>query len=118
MKLFIDECVYRIALDALRSWGHDTMTVQEAGLSGETDERIFTFAINEGRVLVTSDSDFSNIRYYRPSDHAGIIFLKVRSNIIPQVHKILQTVLKELTQGDFSQTLVIVDRNKYRIRRG
>jgi hypothetical protein len=34
MNLFADECVYKVTVDLLRSWGHDVLTAQEVGLAG------------------------------------------------------------------------------------
>jgi len=46
-----------------RSWGHDVLTAQDAGLAGKSDEEILAYAIMHERVLITIDMDFSNIRH-------------------------------------------------------
>jgi len=117
MKLFADECVYQKTIEAIQSWGHDITTTRDVGLSGESDEQIFAYAVKEGRILVTADLDFSNIRYYPPKEHWGIIVLKVRPAILPQVHTVLKTLLEHASQEYFAKALVVVDRNKYRVRR-
>ena len=118
MKLFADECVYRVTVEALRSWGHDVVTTQEANLVGEADAIQLQEAISQGRILITADLDFSNIRRYPPANHNGIIVLKIRPKILNEVHALLKKLVETISQENLNQTLVIVDRNKYRVRRG
>jgi predicted nuclease of predicted toxin-antitoxin system len=116
MNIFADECVYKVTVDRLRSWGHDVLTAQEAGLAGKPDEEILAYAIRYERVLITIDMDFSNIRHYTPKSHKGIIVAKIRPRNANQVHKVLEHLLNNIEAGRLSKSLVIVDQNKYRIR--
>ena len=52
----------------------DCSTTGEAGLIEATDDEQLDFAIQEQRVLVTSDRDFVRINQQRPN-HFGIILL-------------------------------------------
>jgi predicted nuclease of predicted toxin-antitoxin system len=117
MRLFVDECVYAITTQALRSWGHDVVTAQEAGLDNHPDEELLAFAVPERRILISIDMDFSNVRHYVPADHQGIMILKVRPSVIQQVHDVLKQFLENHKEEEIHQTLVIIDRNKVRIRR-
>ncbi len=117
MKILADECVYFLTSKALREWGHNVVTAQEIGLSGAPDEAILRSAFEEKRLLVTNDLDFSNIRHYPPDRHYGIIVLKIRPHTLIDVHYVLKNFLESTTQEELTQTLVIVDRNKYRLRR-
>lgn len=51
MNIFADECVYKVTVVLLRSWGHDVFTAQEAGLAGKPDEEIVAYATVHERVL-------------------------------------------------------------------
>ncbi len=117
MKLFADECVYKKTVEATQSWGHDITTAHAVGLSGKSDQEIFNYSIREGRILLTADLDFSNIRYYPPGEHLGIIVLKIKPAVLSQVHSVLIRLFAETSQDYFANALVIVDRNKYRVRR-
>ncbi len=117
MRLFADECVYRVTTETIRGWGYNVITAQEENLAGEDDEVLLQQAIRQGRVLITNDLDFCNIRHYPPSDHCGIIVLKIRPYILNKVHTVLNRFLESTAQQTVDQTLVIVDRNKYRVRR-
>jgi predicted nuclease of predicted toxin-antitoxin system len=116
MNIFADECVYKVTVDFLRSWGHDVLTAQEVGLEGKPDEDILAYATLHERVLITIDMDFSNIRHYPPKSHRGIIVAKIRPRNANAVHKVLEYLLNNIDTERLSKSLVIVDRNKYRIR--
>ncbi len=116
MNLFADECVYKITVDLLRSWGHDVLTAQEVGLSGKPDEEILAYAVRHERVLITIDMDFSNIRHYTPESHRGIIVAKIRPRNADAVHKVLQHLLNNIKPDRLNTSLVIIDQTKYRIR--
>lgn len=61
MRFLIDEClsvrVARLLVDA----GHDAIHVAACDLAGEPDERVLGKAAEEGRVLVSADTDFGEI---------------------------------------------------------
>lgn len=116
MNIFADECVYKVTVALLRSWGHDVLTAQDVELAGRSDEEILAYAIRHERVLITIDMDFSNIRHYPPKSHKGIIVAKIRPRNADAVHRVLKHLLSNIEPGRLSKSLVIVDQNKYRIR--
>lgn len=117
MKFLADECVYCVTVKALRNWGHDVLTVQEVGLIGHENGDILTYAVGTGRILITNDIHFSNIIVYPPTQHLGIIVLKIRPRILDRVHAVLFRFLDTIDQEGMKGTLVIIDRNKYRVRK-
>ncbi|MBT9169700.1 MAG: hypothetical protein DDT18_00035 [Actinobacteria bacterium] len=58
---------------------HDAKTVNEQQLQGTKDPLLIDICKSENRVLVSLDTDFSNITTYAPRDFSGIIVLKVGS---------------------------------------
>ena len=116
MKFLADECVYLVTVLALRKLGHAVITAHEAGLDGQPDEQILEYAQKENRILLTADLDFSNIRRYPPKSYCGIIVLKIRPHNAHEVHTTLRHFLATASEASVWKTLVIVDRNKYRVR--
>jgi predicted nuclease of predicted toxin-antitoxin system len=116
MNIFADECVYKVTVDLLRSWGHDVLTAQDVELVGKPDEEILAYATMHKRVFITIDMDFSNIRHYSPKSHTGIIVAKIRPRTADAVHKVPEHLLSHIESERLSKSLVIVDQNKYRIR--
>ena len=66
MKFYLDEHIPKGVVEGLRRRGVDVLTVQEAGRSGDSDEKQLAFAVREGRVFVTFDDDFLRL------DAAGV----------------------------------------------
>jgi predicted nuclease of predicted toxin-antitoxin system len=58
VDLFVDECVYAVTTTRLRSWGHEVVTAQEAGLADAGDEQILAEAVSQGRILISNNLDF------------------------------------------------------------
>lgn len=58
MRFYLDEHIPKGVVEGLRRRGVNVFTVQEAGRSGDSDEKQLAFPAREGRVLVTFDDDF------------------------------------------------------------
>lgn len=117
MKIFADECVYSATTKSLRDLGHDVETAQEAGLSGHEDQELLQYAIQQNRILISIDMDFSNAVRFVPSTHSGIIILKIRPSTIDNVHQVLSQFLRGNAEEEIHHSLVIIDKTKYRVRR-
>ena len=73
MKFYLDEHIPKGVVEGLRRRGVDVLTVQEAGRSGDSDEKQLAFAAREGRVLITFDDDFLRLDA-AGVPHIGIVF--------------------------------------------
>lgn len=80
IKFYLDEHVPRALAEGLRRRGVDVLTVQEAGNSGLSDHEQLNFALEEGRVVVTMDSDFLRLAV-QSLPHAGIAYASPRKSI-------------------------------------
>ncbi|HXF84044.1 MAG TPA: DUF5615 family PIN-like protein [Anaerolineales bacterium] len=117
MKIFGDECVYATTTKTLREWGHDVVTAQEAGLTGHEDDELLQYAIQQGRILISIDMDFSNALRFIPSSHSGIIILKIRPSKLDATHQVLRQFLEHYPEEEIHRSLVIIDQSKYRVRK-
>lgn len=74
-RLYADEQYPLSVVQFLRAFGHDVLTVQEAGNAGLriSDEEVLAFATREERAVLTLDrQDFIRLHRLQP-DHTGII---------------------------------------------
>ena len=117
VKFVADECVGLPTIALLRKLGYSIVTAEEANLRGKSDFEILKWAIKEKRILITEDMDFGSILLYPPKLHHDIILLRFRHRLEEEIHAILSKLLKELKPADFKETLIIVDADKYRIRK-
>ncbi len=58
IKFYLDEHVHRAVSKGLQQRGIDVLTAQDAGRRGLSDDEQLAFALQDGRVLVTLDSDY------------------------------------------------------------
>lgn len=117
IKFLADECIGLPVITLLRKSGFSVDTAKDANLSSKSDFEILKWAIKEKRILITEDMDFGNILLYPPKLHHGIILLRFRHSLEKEILSVLSTLLRELKPNDFKQTLIIVDSDKYRLRR-
>lgn len=77
MKIFVDHCVNRDIIEALRSLHIQIETALEAGLESATDAEIFTHALKTSSILLTFDKDFGNIIRFKIRKSHGIVIVYV-----------------------------------------
>ena len=118
MKLKIDENLPRECAEILRDGGFEADTVADERLTGAEDSAIAAGCRAEGRVLITLDLDFANIRAYAPSEYAGIIVLRSkrqdRHAVLALVHRIALVLADRAPSGE----LWIVEPDRIRFRNG
>ena len=68
MKIKIDECLPKECSVLLNKKGYNAETVYQEGLQGASDNEVWNASQKEQRFLITTDLDFSDIRYYKPGD--------------------------------------------------
>lgn len=104
MRLLLDENLsYRI-VTRLQQEGHDAVHVTEVGLHDTDDPVIFKWAIDEDRVVVTSDADFSTMLALSGAAHPSVVLLRSSDHLTPmqQADLIIVTIEqagRELSAG-------------------
>lgn len=104
MSFKIDENLPAEAAGILRCIGFDADTVADENLSGAKDETVATASGSEGRILVTLDLDFANIRAYPPGEHTGIIVLRVkrqdRATVLAYLRRLATALMRRNPSGE------------------
>ncbi|MBO3464449.1 DUF5615 family PIN-like protein [Aetokthonos hydrillicola Thurmond2011] len=116
MKFKIDENLPVELADLLQEAGYDAMTVNQQKLSGEKDPIILDICQQEGRVLVTLDLDFADIRTYPPHLFLGIMVLRVARQDKPYLISVFKKAIRLLPQEAVIHRLWIIEENRIRIR--
>jgi predicted nuclease of predicted toxin-antitoxin system len=112
----LDENLPADAAEQLRASGFSVHTVHDEGLVGANDEAIAEIVRREGRVLITLDRDFSDIRAYPPADHAGIVVLRPQSQDWYAVIALLRRFIAALNYATPAGELWIVEPDRIRRR--
>lgn len=118
MRFKIDENLHEDVAEALRTHGHDAQTVFDQGLRGHADPEIAEVARREGRVVVTLDLDFGNIREYPPEDYRGLIVLRVVDQSRRHVLRVMDRLIAVLDCAPLEGHLWVVSEGGIRIRPG
>jgi predicted nuclease of predicted toxin-antitoxin system len=114
VKFKIDENLPIETAALLRTAGHDALTVHDEGLRGALDQELREACTAEGRVPITLDLDFSDLRTYRGTP--GCILLRLRRQDREHVLKVLQQALPLLQEQKLANSLWIVEEARVRIR--
>lgn len=117
MKVKLDENLPVLLRDTLRDLGHQADTVLDEGYGGADDERIWVAAQEEGRLLVTQDMDFSDLRKFGFHSHNGIMLVRLHEPNRAKLIRRLQSVFETEDIGRWAGCFVIVTDHKVRVRR-
>ncbi len=116
MKLVADESVDFPIIDALRSSGHDVVSIAEEA-RGADDDVVLERAVAEGAPLLTADKDFGDLVFRQGRASHGVVLLRL-SGISQglKVALVLQAFRSsaEAFRGGFS----VVEPGGLRIRQG
>ena len=116
MKFKVDENLPEELTHLLRSAGWDSATVVEQDLGGAQDPPLARVCASEGRVLVTFDRGFSNIKIYSGFGLPGVIVFRLKRQDKPHVPKVSDQLVQELKRREPHGELWIVHENRIRIR--
>ena len=99
-----------------REAGHDAVTVLDQGLMGARDSDLASVCMREGRVIVTFDTDFADIRTYPPGALSGVVVFRLNSQARNHVLEIGTRLLKALSSATLDGQLWIVEETRIRMR--
>jgi predicted nuclease of predicted toxin-antitoxin system len=75
-RLKLDENLSRRLKDEIAALGYDAVTAGDERLLGRSDIVIAEAARAEGRVLLTLDLEFADMRKHPPGSHPGIVLFR------------------------------------------
>jgi predicted nuclease of predicted toxin-antitoxin system len=116
VRFKLDENLPAEAADLLREAGHDAATVLEQTMGGDPDPGVAAVCQREGRVLVTLDTDFADIRAYPPEEYRGLVVLRLRRQDKAHVVGVLRRLLPLFESVTLSGMLWIVEEERVRLR--
>jgi len=103
----MDEHVAKSVTEGLRRRGVDVVTVQELGLQAAEDQQHLQRAAQEGRVLVTQDTDFLRL-HAAGIDHRGIVYAPQQTPV-PQMLRGLMLIHDVLSPDDMTRHVEFLD---------
>lgn len=116
MRIKIDENLPAEYAALLREAGFGADTVADEGLSGADDSVISEHCRADGRVLVTLDLGFSDIRSYPPQDQPGIVVIRSKAQDKIKLISMLRRLIPVLREMLPEKRLWIVESDRIRFR--
>ena len=116
MRLLVDEALQDPVAHRLAKAGHDVTHIRLLGLAGHTDEDVMALAVDEDRILVTTDTDFGTILALTGAAGPNVLLLRgVGDSVSERVNALLNVLPRieyELSQG----AVVAIEEDRYRVR--
>jgi predicted nuclease of predicted toxin-antitoxin system len=117
MKLKLDENLSRHLKPTLVSLGHDVTTAGEEGLLSQPDRAVAKAASAEGRLLLTLDLEFADLRKYPPGSHPGVILFRPGTMGLRAVTRYVETFVRQTDLTPLAGCVVVVGPDRVRVRR-
>ena len=117
MKIKLDENLPLQIGPELQALGHEVHALDVEGLSGCADDELWQAAQSEGRLLITQDLDFSDIRAFVPGKHHGLLLIRLRFPSREALIARLVDVFRTETVSSWTRCFVVVTERKIRVRR-
>ena len=107
VSFLLDENIAAPLADKLAKTGHDVERVVDVSELGEgvDDTTIRRYAVEEGRIIVTSDDDFVQM----PVDsHSGVFYVPDQSLTTHELYRIIQRVIEVFPNGEAMETVTYI----------
>lgn len=115
MKVLADENIGLEVVAFLRARGIDIDSITEIS-PGISDAAVLVKAVEEDRILLTSDTDFGELVYHVGQEHSGVILLRLDDE--RNVNKIrVLTDLLDKYADDLAGSFTVVTEINVRIRK-
>lgn len=116
-EFLVDNALSPQIAEGLRAAGHDaTHILKDYGLPEASDEQIFERAAEENRIIISADTDFSEILALRRETKPSLVLLRLPRWRPRQQLSILQTILPSVHDQLTKGAVVVLEPARIRIR--
>ena len=105
MRILIDENIPRITVKRLRELGHDVQDVRGTPDQGVEDSDLWSAALADSRVLITTDRGFAE---FRMIPHHGILIVRLRQPNRLKINKAVMLAIERFQEAEWPGLLVVV----------
>ncbi len=109
MRLLVDENVDVKVIGLLKNLGHEAVRTPPGTKNGA----VIRMAVQERRILLTRDSDFTNAKLYPPNRCPGIIHLDIHPPHFAKIAPLLKSFLSSVTEEQMAGKLFVVGADGY-----
>jgi predicted nuclease of predicted toxin-antitoxin system len=116
MKIFVDEHISLMTVQALRMMGHDVCDIRGTPDQGMQDDALWQMAQREERLLITTDKGFPQ---YRAVSHHKVFIIRLRRPNRHKIHQRIMQALRRFSDAEWSGLRVVmrdVAQSTWRVR--
>jgi len=117
VRVKLDENLHTRLAEVFTAAGHDTDTVADEGLLGAEDASVSAAATAAGRLVITLDRGFGDIRMYPPGTHAGVVVLRLDDHSFPAAKVALEQLVRDVKLDDLGGSVAVYREGDLRVRR-
>ncbi len=117
MKIKLDENLSRHLAGPIEQEGHEVATAADEGLLGKPDAAVASASVREGRMLLTLDLEFGDLRKFPPGDHPGIVLFRPRRMSPLSVNRFVSFFVRNTDLEELAGCVTVVEPGRLRIRR-
>ena len=111
MRILIDEDVDVRVLRWLQDQGHEAVRVP----TGLKNGRVLALAIQEKRILISRDKDFTNRLQYPPANYPGLVVLRIHPPHFERLISALKRCFDQLPDDQIRAHLIVVQEAGFHI---
>lgn len=117
MRFLVDCPVSPSVSRWLEADGHDAVHAASVGLAQSADADLIACAMDEDRVVVTADLDYPRLLSLANISGPSIVLFRGSDWGENEIIARLSGLLDNLTEPDFAQSIIVVDRERVHRRR-
>jgi predicted nuclease of predicted toxin-antitoxin system len=116
MKFLADMGISPRSTAFLRSQGHDAIHLHDASLDRLSDASILSKALDEGRVVLTHDLDFSDLVAASRARLPSVVTFRLRNMSADHVNRYLQLILADYQERLIAGAVISITEGQIRVR--
>jgi len=117
IQIKVDEDLPTQVAELFAQHGYEAATVVAQGWKGLPDEQLWPRVQREGRLLVTADKGFADLRSYPPGSHAGILLLRLDEESRRGYLDLVRRVLQQLDIATHGGDVIVASLRGIRVRK-
>lgn len=118
MRLLLDQNLSPGISVHLAALGFESVHVRDVGLQNASDEAILEYARRDGLVVVSQDSDFTNLLAYQKASQPSLILLRIPNAVAAaDIAAILAANMEAVLEYLVAGAIVSLNPDRIRVRR-
>jgi predicted nuclease of predicted toxin-antitoxin system len=114
VNIVVDENIPRRTVEALRKSGHTVIDPRETTNKGIDDASLWTWALRESALLITTDKGFAQVK---ASPHSGILIVRLRQPNRFKIHERIMMALSRFAVESWPNHVVVMRDRSQSVRR-